>query len=184
MDPRVSAAGRSRPLTDASPGPERSSGRRVRTRRHSFRGRPRTRTPALFRTESQSFLGARAIEKTQRLAFLGETGIPERKLPDEGRGGYRAARRDRGARADGGMRRPVTRLAPSPERRLLAANAQSSDRKPEAFNSRATAYARPTGLPFPQLLPYASTVHGDSDHETDGLSRNPDDCVRWGCVDH
>jgi hypothetical protein len=118
LDPRVSGAGRSRPLTDASPGPERSSGRRVRTRRHSFRGRPRTRTHALFRTESQSFLGARAIEKTQRLAFLGEAGIPERKLPDEGRGGYRAARRDRGARADGGMRRPVTRLAPCPERRL------------------------------------------------------------------
>ena len=20
-------------------------------------------------------------------------------------------------------------------------------------------------------------------HETDGLSRNPDDCVRWGCID-
>ncbi len=20
-------------------------------------------------------------------------------------------------------------------------------------------------------------------HETDGLSRNPDDCARWGCVD-
>jgi hypothetical protein len=20
-------------------------------------------------------------------------------------------------------------------------------------------------------------------HETDGLSRNPDDCTRWGCVD-
>ena len=30
-------------------------------------------------------------------------------LGDEGRGGYRAARRDRGARADGGMRRPATR---------------------------------------------------------------------------
>ncbi len=36
------------------------------------------------------------------------------------------------------------------------------------------------------------TVFRDSDprlaypydiHETDGLSRNPDDCVRWGCVD-
>src|SRR5208337_17329 len=62
--------------------------------------RPRTRTHALFRTESQSFLGARSIEKTQRLAFLGEAGIPERKLPDEGRGGYHAARRDRGARAE------------------------------------------------------------------------------------
>ena len=21
-------------------------------------------------------------------------------------------------------------------------------------------------------------------HETDGLSRNPDDCVRWGCIDN
>ena len=21
-------------------------------------------------------------------------------------------------------------------------------------------------------------------HRTDGLSRNPDDCVRWGCIDH
>ncbi len=21
-------------------------------------------------------------------------------------------------------------------------------------------------------------------HETDGLSRNPDDCARWGCVDN
>jgi hypothetical protein len=20
-------------------------------------------------------------------------------------------------------------------------------------------------------------------HETDGLSRNPDDCIRWGCID-
>ena len=106
------------PSLTRAPEPERSSGRRVRTRRHSFRGRPRTRTHALFRTESQSFLGARWIEKTQRLAFLGEAGIPERKLPDEGRGGYRAARRDRGARADGGMSRPVTQLAPCPERRL------------------------------------------------------------------
>jgi len=21
-------------------------------------------------------------------------------------------------------------------------------------------------------------------HETDGLSRNPDDCMRWGCIDN
>ena len=28
------------------------------------------------------------------------------------------------------------------------------------------------------LLPYPYNIH-----ETDGLSRNPDDCVRWGCVD-
>ncbi len=23
----------------------------------------------------------------------------------------------------------------------------------------------------------------DNIHETDGLSRNPDDCMRWGCID-
>lgn len=66
----------------------------------------------------------------------------------------------------------------------FAAEARSRERKPEAFDARATAYARPTVLPFLGLLPYTSSVHGKSDHETDGLSRNPDDCVRWGCIDH
>jgi hypothetical protein len=28
------------------------------------------------------------------------------------------------------------------------------------------------------LVPYPYNIH-----ETDGLSRNPDDCVKWGCVD-
>ena len=28
------------------------------------------------------------------------------------------------------------------------------------------------------LVPYPYDIH-----ETDGLSRNPDDCARWGCVD-
>ena len=28
------------------------------------------------------------------------------------------------------------------------------------------------------LVPYPYNIH-----ETDGLSRNPDDCVRWGCID-
>jgi hypothetical protein len=28
------------------------------------------------------------------------------------------------------------------------------------------------------LVPYPYNIH-----ETDGLSRNPDDCARWGCVD-
>ncbi len=27
-------------------------------------------------------------------------------------------------------------------------------------------------------VPYPYNIH-----ETDGLSRNPDDCVRWGCID-
>ena len=28
------------------------------------------------------------------------------------------------------------------------------------------------------LVPYPYNIH-----ETDGLSRNPDDCARWGCID-
>ena len=46
------------PLTDASPGSQRSLGRRVHPQRLSARGR---HLHALFRTESQSFLGARAF---------------------------------------------------------------------------------------------------------------------------
>jgi hypothetical protein len=52
----------------------------------------------------------------------------------------------------------------------------------QALDSRAVAYA--PVLPFFGLLPYASSVYNHSSHETDGLSRNPDDCVRWGCVDN
>ena len=50
----------------------------------------------------------------------------------------------------------------------------------QAVDSRAVAYARV--LPF--FGPYESSVNNNSSHETDGLSRNPDDCVRWGCVDN
>ena len=32
--------------------------------------------------------------------------------------------------------------------------------------------------PTPVLVPAAPA------QETDGLSRNPDDCMRWGCIDH
>ena len=52
----------------------------------------------------------------------------------------------------------------------------------QALDSRAVAYA--PVLPFFGLSPYASSVYNDSSHETDGLSRNPADCVRWGCVDN
>ena len=34
---------------------------------------------------------------------------------------------------------------------------------------------------FPDPDPYLAYPYNI--HETDGLSRNPDDCARWGCVD-
>jgi hypothetical protein len=35
----------------------------------------------------------------------------------------------------------------------------------------------------PRIFRDPTDPYGDQIHETDGLSRNPDDCVRWGCVD-
>lgn len=37
---------------------------------------------------------------------------------------------------------------------------------------------RPTIFPSARPQPYPYNYH-----ETDGLSRNPNDCVAWGCVD-
>jgi hypothetical protein len=51
-----------------------------------------------------------------------------------------------------------------------------------AVDSRAVAYA--PVLPFFGLSPYASRAQDNGNHETDGLSRNADDCVRWGCIDN
>jgi hypothetical protein len=48
-----------------------------------------------------------------------------------------------------------------------------------AVDPRAVAYA-----PFLGVLPYASGAQDYSYRETDGLSRAPDDCVRWGCIDN
>ena len=54
----------------------------------------------------------------------------------------------------------------------------------QAVDAGATAYAPP--VLFPLFGPWAnsSTVHQGDVRETDGLSRNPDDCVRWGCIDN
>ena len=71
LNPRASGAGQSRPLTDASPGSQRSLGRRVHPQRLSARGR---HIHALFRTESQSFLGARAF------LLKGTSGAPHKAV--------------------------------------------------------------------------------------------------------
>jgi hypothetical protein len=46
-------------------------------------------------------------------------------------------------------------------------------RKPVAPSALLRAYKDPN-----PLIPYPYNIH-----ETDGLSRNPDDCVKWGCID-
>jgi hypothetical protein len=48
----------------------------------------------------------------------------------------------------------------------------------------ATALALPLGK-LPKIFRDPTNPFGYpyNIHETDGLSRNPDDCIRWGCVD-
>ncbi len=43
-----------------------------------------------------------------------------------------------------------------------------------------------TGLPPPVAFrdPASPWPYPYNVHETDGLSRNPDDCVKWGCIDN
>lgn len=43
---------------------------------------------------------------------------------------------------------------------------------------RAAVPGRPIMFPSARPLPYPYNVH-----ETDGLSRNPNDCAVWGCID-
>jgi hypothetical protein len=43
---------------------------------------------------------------------------------------------------------------------------------------RAAVPERPTVFPSARPQPYPYNYH-----ETDGLSRNPNDCVVWGCID-
>jgi hypothetical protein len=43
---------------------------------------------------------------------------------------------------------------------------------------RAAVPERPTVFPSARPQPYPYNFH-----ETDGLSRNPNDCVVWGCID-
>jgi hypothetical protein len=47
-----------------------------------------------------------------------------------------------------------------------AASKLPPDKSPRIFRDPSNPYGYPYNI-----------------HETDGLSRNPDDCVKWGCVD-
>ena len=54
-----------------------------------------------------------------------------------------------------------------PTMTLATAMSLPADQVPRIFRDPANPYGYPYNV-----------------HQTDGLSRNPDDCVRWGCIDH
>ena len=49
---------------------------------------------------------------------------------------------------------------------------------------RAALQLPPSQLPRVFRSPNPYQYYPYNIHETDGLSRNPDDCMRWGCIDH
>ena len=63
------------------------------------------------------------------------------------------------------------------------AGCQTEERRIPTLTAQAASQLPPSQLPVvfkdpDPLVPYPYNIH-----ETDGLSRNPDDCAKWGCVD-
>ena len=61
---------------------------------------------------------------------------------------------------------------------------RAGDQNIPVMTLRAALQLPPNKLPtvFRSPNPYQHEPYNI--HRTDGLSRNPDDCMRWGCIDH
>jgi hypothetical protein len=69
---------------------------------------------------------------------------------------------------------------------LLAAPAavRAQDQGIPVMTLRAALQLPPDKLPTVFRSPNPYQHEPFNIHRTDGLSRNPDDCTRWGCIDH
>jgi hypothetical protein len=61
---------------------------------------------------------------------------------------------------------------------------RSQDQGIPVMTLRAALQLTPSQLPAVFRSPNPYQHYPYNIHRTDGLSRNPDDCVRWGCIDH
>jgi hypothetical protein len=64
----------------------------------------------------------------------------------------------------------------------VAAHAQ--DQNIPVMTLRTALRLPPDQLPKMFISPNPYQSYPYNVHRTDGLSRNPDDCMRWGCIDH
>ena len=62
--------------------------------------------------------------------------------------------------------------------------ARAQDQNIPVMTLRAALQLPPSLLPAMFRSPNPYQHYPYNIHRTDGLSRNPDDCVRWGCIDH
>lgn len=77
----------------------------------------------------------------------------------------------------------VRRLALAVALAGSVAGCQTEGRSIPTVTAQAASQLPPSQLPriFSDPNPYLYYPYNI--HETDGLSRNPDDCAKWGCVD-
>ena len=61
---------------------------------------------------------------------------------------------------------------------------RAEDQNIPVMTLRAALKLPPDQLPKVFMSPNPYQHYPYNVHRTDGLSRNPDDCVRWGCIDH
>ena len=77
----------------------------------------------------------------------------------------------------------LLRLAPAAVLAGLVAGCQAESRNIPNLTAEAASKLPPAKLPRIFRDPTNPYGYPYNIHETDGLSRNPDDCVKWGCVD-
>jgi hypothetical protein len=65
----------------------------------------------------------------------------------------------------------------------LVAGCQTERQNIPALTAQAASQLPPGQLPRIFRDPTNPYGYPYNIHETDGLSRNPDDCTRWGCID-
>ena len=63
------------------------------------------------------------------------------------------------------------------------AGCQTESRSIPTLTAQAASQLPPSQLPRIFRDPNPYLYYPYNIHETDGLSRNPDDCIKWGCVD-
>jgi hypothetical protein len=61
---------------------------------------------------------------------------------------------------------------------------RAQDQNIPVMTLRAALQLPPNQVPTVFRSPNPYQYYPYNIHRTDGLSRNPDDCVRWGCIDH
>jgi hypothetical protein len=73
---------------------------------------------------------------------------------------------------------PITATSALSETASIATEHSLRSTNQKFADMRAVVPEHPTGFPSRRPQPYPYNFH-----ETDGLSRNPNDCAVWGCID-